>query len=177
MREREREREIKKKEREREEREREKKKKRERKKEKEEKGGVQKEFLLREGGGPTTISPYPTLCPMADTGGGTKTNSLDQASLTFFRLSLPHPRNTLLPATIWNRNKSLFSEDFSLLVAFLLATFSCLFREFFRGFFVALFCLEKRCSGLFRYFFVVFSWPPFWANFTRTHPGTVFWYL
>ena len=29
---------------------------------------------------------------------------------------------------------------------------------FFRGFFVALFCLEKQCSGLFRYFFVVFSW-------------------
>ena len=24
--------------------------------------------------------------------------------------------------------------------------------------FVALFCLEKQCSGLFRYFFVVFSW-------------------
>ena len=46
------------------------------------------------------------------------------------------------------------SEDFSLLVAFLLVTFSC----FFRGFFVALFCLEKQCSGLFRYFFVVFSW-------------------
>ena len=47
-----------------------------------------------------------------------------------------------------------FSEDFSLLVAFLLVTFSW----FFRGFFVALFCLEKQCSGLFRYFFVVFSW-------------------
>ena len=27
-----------------------------------------------------------------------------------------------------------------------------------RGFFVAHFCLEKQCSGLFRYFFVVFSW-------------------
>ena len=23
-------------------------------------------------------------------------------------------------------------------------------------------------------FFMVFSWPPFWANFTRTRPGTVF---
>ena len=46
------------------------------------------------------------------------------------------------------------SEDFSLLVAFLLVTVSWLFR----GFFVALFCLEKQCSGLFRYFFVVFSW-------------------
>ena len=35
------------------------------------------------------------------------------------------------------------------------------FSWFFRGFFVALFCLEKQCSGLFRYFFVVFSWPLF----------------
>ena len=50
------------------------------------------------------------------------------------------------------------SEDFSLLVAFLLVTFSWLFRGFFVAFFVALFCLEKQCSGLFRYFFVVFSW-------------------
>ena len=32
------------------------------------------------------------------------------------------------------------------------------FSWFFRGFSVALFCLEKQCSGLFRYFFVVFSW-------------------
>ena len=47
-----------------------------------------------------------------------------------------------------------FSEDFSLLVAFLLVTFSWLFR----GFSVALFCLEKQCLGLFRGFFVVFSW-------------------
>ena len=47
-------------------------------------------------------------------------------------------------------SKCRFSEDFSLLVAFLLVTFSWLF--------VALFCLEKQCSGLFRYFFVVFSW-------------------
>ena len=46
------------------------------------------------------------------------------------------------------------SEDFSLLVAFLLVTFSWLFR----GFFVALFCLETQCSGLFCGFFVVFSW-------------------
>ena len=29
---------------------------------------------------------------------------------------------------------------------------------FTRYFFVALFCLEKQCSGLFRYFFVAFSW-------------------
>ena len=43
-----------------------------------------------------------------------------------------------------------------------------------RGFSVALFCLEKQCLGLFRGFFVVFSWPPFWAKFTRTRPGTVF---
>ena len=35
-----------------------------------------------------------------------------------------------------------------------MATFSWLSR----GFFVALFCLEKQCSGLVRYFFVVFSW-------------------
>ena len=42
------------------------------------------------------------------------------------------------------------SEDFSLLVAFLLVTFLWLFR--------GLFCLEKQCSGLFRYFFVAFSW-------------------
>ena len=39
-------------------------------------------------------------------------------------------------------------------MAFLLVTFSWLFR----GFFVALFCLEKQCLGLFRGFFVVFSW-------------------
>ena len=36
--------------------------------------------------------------------------------------------------------------------------FFVVFSWFFRGFFVALFCLEKQCSGLFRYFFVVFSW-------------------
>ena len=53
-----------------------------------------------------------------------------------------------------SRNNKPSSEDFSLLVAFLLVTFSW----FFRGFFVALFCLEKQCSGLFRYFFVAFSW-------------------
>ena len=29
-------------------------------------------------------------------------------------------------------------------------------------------------SLLFRGFFVALSWPPFWANFTRTRPGTVF---
>ena len=72
----------------------------------------------------------------------------------------------------------LSSEDFSLLVAFLLVTFSWLFRGFFVAFFVALFCLEKTVFGpfslLFRVFFVAFSWPPFWANFTRTRPGTVF---
>ena len=26
---------------------------------------------------------------------------------------------------------------------------------------------------VFSWFFVAFSWPPFWANFTRTRPGTV----
>ena len=82
----------------------------------------------------------------------------------------------ILPALAFPELKMSFdvSEDFSLLVAFLLVTFSWLFR----GFFVALFCLEKQCSGLFRYFFVgffvAFSWPPLWANFTRTRPGTVF---
>ena len=35
---------------------------------------------------------------------------------------------------------------------------------------------RKTVFGPFaRYFFVAFSWPPFWANFTRTRPGTVFW--
>ena len=52
-----------------------------------------------------------------------------------------------------NLRVAFFSEDFSLLVAFLLVTFSWLFRAFSRGFFVALFCLEKQCSGLFCYFF------------------------
>ena len=40
-------------------------------------------------------------------------------------------------------------------------TFRYLLRFYsllFRGFFVALFCLEKQCLGLFRYFFVAFSW-------------------
>ena len=36
----------------------------------------------------------------------------------------------------------------------MLVTFSC----FFRGFLVALVSLEKQCLGLFRGFFVVFSW-------------------
>ena len=57
--------------------------------------------------------------------------------------------------------ESFFSEDFSLLVAFLLVTFSWLFRG---GFFVALFCLEKHCLGLFRGFFVVFRGPRFGQN-------------
>ena len=68
------------------------------------------------------------------------------------------PKNLPAGLTTWRRitNRTLpgISEDFSLLVAFLLVTFSW----FFRGFFVALFCLEKQCSGLFRYFFVAFSW-------------------
>ena len=50
------------------------------------------------------------------------------------------------------------SEDFSLLVTFLLVTFSWLFC----GFFVALISLEKQCLGLFRGFFrgffVTCSW-------------------
>ena len=44
------------------------------------------------------------------------------------------------------------------------------------AFFVALICLEKQCLGVFRgffmFFFVAFSWPSFWANFTRTRPRT-----
>ena len=47
----------------------------------------------------------------------------------------------------------LYSEDFSLLVTLLLVTFSWLFR----GFFVALICLEKQCLGVFRGFSVAFS--------------------
>ena len=33
------------------------------------------------------------------------------------------------------------------------------FSWFFRGFSVALICLEKQCLGIFRGFFVAFSWP------------------
>ena len=43
-------------------------------------------------------------------------------------------------------------------LAYFQKTFRYLWRFYsllFRGFFVALFCLEKQCSGLFRYFFVV----------------------
>ena len=73
------------------------------------------------------------------------------------------------------------TKTFQKTFRYLWRSYSLLFRGFFvvffRGFFVALFCLEKQCSGLFRYFFVAFSWPPFWANFTRTRPGTVFWNL
>ena len=46
------------------------------------------------------------------------------------------------------------SEDFSLLVTFLLVTSSWLFH----GFFVAIICLEKQCLGVFRGFFVAFPW-------------------
>ena len=49
--------------------------------------------------------------------------------------------------TIGGVQNPFLSEDFSLLVAF---DYSLLFR----GFSVALFCLEKQCSGLFRGFFV-----------------------
>ena len=53
---------------------------------------------------------------------------------------------------------TLYSEDFSLLMTFF---YSLLFRGFpwlFRGFFVALICLEKQCLGLFRGFFMAFPW-------------------
>ena len=62
------------------------------------------------------------------------------------------------------------SEDFSLLVTFLLVTFSLLFR----GFFVAWKKKQQQCSGVFRGFSVAFPWPSSWANFTRTRPGKVF---
>ena len=52
-----------------------------------------------------------------------------------------------------------FSEDFSLLVTFLLVTFLWLFR----GFFVALICLEKQCLGVFRGFFVALILGKFYA--------------
>ena len=68
-------------------------------------------------------------------------------------------------------------------------TFRYLWRFYsllFRGFFVLFSWLfrgpllsRKTVFGpfslLFCGFFVAFSWPPFWANFTRTRPGTVFW--
>ena len=62
------------------------------------------------------------------------------------------------------------SEDFSLLVAFLLVTFSWLFR----GPLLSRKTVFGPFSWFFRGFFVAFSWPPFWAKFTRTRPGTVF---
>ena len=45
------------------------------------------------------------------------------------------------------------------------------FSWLFRGFFVALICLEKQYLGVFPGFSVAFS---FWANYTRTRPGKVF---
>ena len=105
----------------------------------------------------------------------------------------PFPNEATAHTTHSLREATILSEDFSLLVTFLLVTFSWLFRGFsvafpwlfrglhllgktvfrhfswfFRGFFVVF-------SWLFRGFFVAFSWPPFWANFTRTRPGKVFW--
>ena len=66
------------------------------------------------------------------------------------------------------------SEDFSLLVAFLLVTFSCLFR----GPLLSGKTVFGPFSWLFRGFFVafswLFSWPRFGPKFTRTRPGTVF---
>ena len=54
--------------------------------------------------------------------------------------------------------KTPFQKTFRYLLRFYSLLFRGFFRVFFRGFFVALFCLEKQCSGLFRYFFVAFSW-------------------
>ena len=43
-----------------------------------------------------------------------------------------------------------------------------------RGFFVVFSWLFRGPLLSRNGFFVAFSWPPFWANFTRTRPGTVF---
>ena len=67
-------------------------------------------------------------------------------------------------------NSEQISEDFSLLVAFLLVTFPWLFR----GPLLSRKTVFGPFSLLFRGFFVAFSWPLFWAKFTRTRPGTVF---
>ena len=52
------------------------------------------------------------------------------------------------------------------------------FSWFFRGPLLSRKTVFGPFSLLFRGFFVafswLFSWPPFWANFTRTRPGTVF---
>ena len=70
-----------------------------------------------------------------------------QTFLFKFRRVTIRGRTTLREAL---RGSLPLSEDFSLLLAFSLVTFSWLFR----GFFVALFCLERQCLGLFR----GFSW-------------------
>ena len=83
-------------------------------------------------------------------------------------LSRKSPNTRWIVEDAWEGN----SEDFPLLVAFLLVTFSWLFR----GFFVALFCLEKQCSGLFRGFFVApvlgkfYAYSP-WNSLLRNESG------
>ena len=64
-----------------------------------------------------------------------------------------------------------FSEDFALLVTFLLVTFSWLFR----GPHLIGKTVFGPFSWLFHGFFVAFSWPSFWSNFTRKSPRKVFW--
>ena len=68
---------------------------------------------------------------------------------------------------MWNEIRRLFITC-GVFTRYLFVAFSWLFR----GFFVALFRLEKQFLG--RGFFVAFSWPLFWAKFTRTRPGTLF---
>ena len=74
--------------------------------------------------------------------------------------------DTILTQIQWNRlavtpkvTAVLPSEDFSLLVTFLLVTFPWLFR----GFFVALICLEQQCLGVFRGFPVALILGKFYA--------------
>ena len=59
---------------------------------------------------------------------------------------------------------------YSLLFRGLFVVFSWLFR----GPLLSRKTVFGPFSLLFRGFFVAFSWPLFWANFTRTRPGTVF---
>ena len=95
------------------------------------------------------------------------------------------------PGGFRTQKVNLCSEDFSLLVTFLLVTFSWFFRVFFVAFpwlFRGPHLLGKTVFGhfswLFRGFFVVLSWffrgffvALIWANSTRTRPRKVFWFV
>ena len=111
------------------------------------------------------------------TNGEFKTRSAVNGKLTGGPLQSGGQKNTLPSfdtSIVWTRgfeesqaktcNQEWYiSEDFSLLVTFLLVTFSWLFRGLFRGFFVALICLEKQCLGVFRGFFVALILGKFYA--------------